>query len=537
MAKQYFVMGIGGTGMRCIESLIHLCAMGLFDETEIHLLALDTDKNNGNFSRLKKVKEAYLNTKGLDKKKRVANKDTFFSANIKYYEFSPNYEKSSTFKAVFNYGDTKYNHREQTDLADLVLSKDVEDFNLRHGYRAQTHLGSMMMYHSIIEAAREQNPNGMKSFLSELNTASQNGNPKVFILGSVFGGTGASSIPIIPQAISEAANIISNGSVDILQKAYFGSTLLTAYFTFNSPSSKELNEQKIIATSDKFALNSQVAMMFYEDDATVKSTYQKFYMMGTEGLSWNPMQKESSETITGGEKQTNDSHFIELLAACAALQFYNEDEEGLAQNKQQYKTDYLYRSINENNKLEFQDFVGKAREKEFAQKFGMLIAFGLFNNGEDDFIEGVRSSRMKDIMGFDSIDSTQVKSLKDYFSLFLFGVDFETDKKGKLEEGWLYQLHRSAGSGDNMLFNARLFMPKNFKEVNDLDWNKYLYRTEGLGKDYRYSYKPIISSKFDVFKKEFIKVLNNGKSQSITDPGEQLYKLVFDTLTNIYQFK
>lgn len=50
MAKQYFVMGIGGTGMRCIESLIHLCAMGMFDDTEIHLLALDTDKNNGNFS-------------------------------------------------------------------------------------------------------------------------------------------------------------------------------------------------------------------------------------------------------------------------------------------------------------------------------------------------------------------------------------------------------------------------------------------------------------------------------------------------------
>ena len=47
MAKQFFVMGIGGTGMRCIESLIHLCAMGMFDDTEIHLLALDTDKNNG----------------------------------------------------------------------------------------------------------------------------------------------------------------------------------------------------------------------------------------------------------------------------------------------------------------------------------------------------------------------------------------------------------------------------------------------------------------------------------------------------------
>ena len=65
MAQQYFVLGIGGTGMRCIESLIHLCAMGMFDDTDIHLLALDTDKDNGNFARLKEVKEAYVKAKGL----------------------------------------------------------------------------------------------------------------------------------------------------------------------------------------------------------------------------------------------------------------------------------------------------------------------------------------------------------------------------------------------------------------------------------------------------------------------------------------
>lgn len=93
---------------------------------------------------------------------------THFSANIKYYEFSPNYELKSTFKAVFNYGDTQYNHREETDLADLVLSENVEDFNLRHGYRAQTHLGSMMMYHSIIEAAKSQAGNDLKNSLANL---------------------------------------------------------------------------------------------------------------------------------------------------------------------------------------------------------------------------------------------------------------------------------------------------------------------------------------------------------------------------------
>lgn len=156
--------------MRCIESLIHLCAMGMFDDTDIHLLALDTDKNNGNFGRLKELKEAYVNAKGLKAESRVAHKDTFFSANIKYYEFSPDYETKSTFKEVFNYGDTQYNHREETDLADLVLDRNVEEFNLQHGYRAQTHLGSMMMYQSIVEASKSRLPNGLKDFVSALIT-------------------------------------------------------------------------------------------------------------------------------------------------------------------------------------------------------------------------------------------------------------------------------------------------------------------------------------------------------------------------------
>src|SRR3712207_8208378 len=49
------------------------------------LFRSDTDKNNGNFGRLKELKEAYVNAKGLQIANRVAHKDTFFSANIKYY--------------------------------------------------------------------------------------------------------------------------------------------------------------------------------------------------------------------------------------------------------------------------------------------------------------------------------------------------------------------------------------------------------------------------------------------------------------------
>ena len=80
-----------------------------------------------------------------------------------------------------------------------------------------------------------------------------------------------------------------------------------------------------------------------------------------------------------------------MLAASAALDFLNTDEDKLQQDKDNYKTEYLYRAVEDNDKFDFQDFVGKERQTEFAKKLGCLVAFALFNNGEDDFVEKARS--------------------------------------------------------------------------------------------------------------------------------------------------
>ena len=57
---KYFLIGIGGTGMRCLEAVTHMCAMGMFDSKEINILTLDTDFSNGNKQRTETLPDAPL---------------------------------------------------------------------------------------------------------------------------------------------------------------------------------------------------------------------------------------------------------------------------------------------------------------------------------------------------------------------------------------------------------------------------------------------------------------------------------------------
>lgn len=511
--KNYFVLGIGGTGMRCIESLIHLCAAGMFDDTTIHLLALDTDVDNGNFDRLKKLNEAYQD---ITAGRAEPAKNTFFSANIEYYQFSPDYQRQKTFKELFNYDEVHTRDHSQTDLADLFYTKDVEEFDLRHGYRAQTHLGSMLMYKAIVEDNRNDS-HSLTQFLSKL--AHENGQAKIFITGSVFGGTGASSIPIIIQAFRKRISLMP-GHQDL--QGDFGSTLLTSYFHFNIPDANELEREKVIATSDKFTLNSKAAMLFYDEDRTVKRYFKRFYMLGTQTLDWNPNPtQQGNEVITGGLAQKNDCHYIELMAAFAAWDFYNTDTNVL-HNIAENNSQYLYRTVN--NPLTFEDFAGEIEAENFECKLGTLVAFSVFCNGKADFFNTFEKDPQ-----LQNLRQQQIQGLKTYFNLFY--AKFDEEKGDKVCDGWIRQVNRSAGG--NFLFNTSIYSLDNFKDWNKYKWNKELFI------DRRHQYSCGIlgmgGSPFDSFKSEFIKkeAAYQGQGQTVMDKA---VKITYDTLSAIYKF-
>ncbi|RMG67012.1 MAG: hypothetical protein D6722_13960 [Bacteroidetes bacterium] len=526
MKDKIFIIGIGGTGMRCLESFVHLAAMGMLDETEIEMLALDTDRDNGNFRRLADLVDTYQKCKGVEKQ-QYALSQTFFSAKINYYQYSPDYAKQETgnFVRITGYGDLKYQDEKQAQLADLLLTANTREFDLKHGYRAQTHLGSFLMYHNILEEVKTNHDGQLARFINALITANQSISPKVFVLGSVFGGTGASSIPVIPKAFNAAANVLAPGIG--LRNVLFGSVLLTSYFTFQAPSGDYLARQRVVATAEKFALNSQAAMMFYNEDKTVKKTYQKFYMLGTPTMDFST-DIDSSEPLTGGGKQENNSHYIELFAAFAAYDFFHSSVDELTSIKNSAEgVKYFYRTVSADGTLDFGDFVDASTEAEFAKRFGMQTVMSHLVTLDDFFGAAQSGSMLRDnISGYEDIDVREVEAMQKYYQMFNFRVD-----NGQVRDGWLRQLYVSTGGGDKFMFRPEMFGATTERELRKFSYNNRLYKTDYEKNSFKTG---LFGSPFNSFKEAF---KGRADDPDVPNKCEKLTKRMYAALCDLYGFK
>lgn len=486
MNDKLFLIAIGGTGMRCLESFVHLCAAGLFDNHTIEILTLDTDQNNGNKDRVESLIELYNKVKTNDATTQGGEQrsNTFFSAKLNLFRFFTDYSTPTrmtlnALAATRNLTDEQ--RQDNQDLSDLLFERDsVQQFKLDHGYRAQTHLGSMLMYHGIIEAAINAKKGGeavktqekeLTKYLELLNKHAANA--RVFVFGSVFGGTGASSIPVIPIAISEALKILTGGNnVLNLNKVLFGSTLLTDYFTFKTPTSSQLSSNKVIADANNFALNSQAALSFYNEDSTVRKTYKKMYHIGwPTSLKINYSEGKAGDVITGGAEQRNDCHIAELMCAVAAYDFFNEDRTTLEKIGD---AEYDFRTVsvddNGNMQLSGSSFVGAEKGEIFENKLGALLSFthiilskfGGAAEGTCGIAELLNYLDTAKFPNYNELKDAQCEEIDTY--LKEFGYKFV---KGEVVFGWIYQIFKSVGAG-KFIFSPEAFR-SDINSLKDID--------------------------------------------------------------------
>lgn len=538
-----FVIAIGGTGMRCLESFTHLCAIGMFDNQEIEVLTLDTDQTNGNKAKVEELIRLYgrIKTNG-DLIGGTPNANTFFSAKLNLHKYWTNYSGAGreNYKNLAKISSGSIESQKNNKLiSDLFLAEDsVQEFNLAHGYRAQTHLGSMLMYHGIVEAANnvakgsnvQEEEKDLEKFISKIELAGSAA--RVFIFGSVFGGTGASSIPVIPKALQDFVKIRSGGKSDlVLTKTKFGATLLTEYFTFKKPDNKQLSTKhdSIIADSSFFPLNSQAALQFYQSDPTVKKSYKRLYHVGWPITSKKMDEDGKEKTETGGANQKNPCHITELLCACAAYDFFTT-KKGLEDSTTE--AEYLYKAVDFSDNsfnFSFNDFVGKENNAGaiFANRLGAFFSLAhicLTTNRAafgDSGIKGfIKRCEEQNIPQYSTITDEECNEFNQYFKDFAY--DFKDNQR--FIPGWLYQV-RSTVSPGSFMFDSKAFS-ENINDLQKLDVGQLF-----MDKKFHWPGGGVFGNSYDAFVKTLIKTGPNDSEQKVNHTKEKFLAHIYNSIT------
>ena len=299
----YYAIGIGGTGAKCLESLIHLAAAGMMpDNDDLYILFVDPDDANGSLDRANTTLNHYkafhdnnqLSQSCMLQTKIDSATNPIFSPFDKQDDDKPN------LSGFFKFPSLKLAKDNAADLFEVLYSEKERDTKLNEGFRGHPSIGASVMAQTVLG---EDEP--WKTFRVKIE---KDPNPKIFLAGSIFGGTGASGFPTIAKLIkSELKPKPVNEQI--------GGALVLPYFTFTDTGD---NKNELKAKAEHFLMNTQAALEYYHL-WNKDLVYNAIYLIG------NDSQIKEENFSLGGMKQRNSQHFIELYAALAAIHFFGDN--------------------------------------------------------------------------------------------------------------------------------------------------------------------------------------------------------------------
>lgn len=301
----YNIIGIGGTGSKCVEALVHLCAAGMGPD-KLFVLIVDPDKSNGNIEKLKKVINNYKKCHDI-----LGSSGTIFKSEIVFSEnniFSPA-ESGESLEEYFMYDSLiQDKDKELGDIFNLLYSKSERDLHWDRGFCGRPVIGAPVMTRINDELNQPPWSDAIQNIDNDLGLVNDS---RLFIFASIFGASGASGFPVVASALR-------NHFVDC-DNFYIGGSLLTPYFNYDIPS----NPEGVVALPKDFFQKTKVALQYYSL-MQKELPYNSIYIVGQK----EPDKKEDEENrkfATGGPEQNNYAHYIELLAALSSLDFYPKD--------------------------------------------------------------------------------------------------------------------------------------------------------------------------------------------------------------------
>ncbi|MFH8120446.1 MAG: tubulin-like doman-containing protein [Candidatus Aenigmatarchaeota archaeon] len=319
----YYIIGIGGTSARCVESLIHLSAMGLGPE-KLYILFVDPDEANWNLNRTIKIISQYLTCKeilGNPKEYSLFQTEIIFSLdenNQPIYAWSPVKGERNLYE-YFNYYSLPQQIKHFSRF--LYTQQELEELKWDQGFCGRPAVGAPVMT-KILEQINQQPWYGL---INNIKETLQKDFAKIMIFATIFGGTGASGFPTVAKILRELSE---KENWQNKNKFKIGGVLLLPYFSYSLP--PEI-QNKIYANPNNFLLNTKSALSHYSFLWSDGSPYDAIYLLGD--TTFDSKGREFGE---GGDKQKNVCHYIEFLAALAALSFFFQEQKEGRENFQYY---------------------------------------------------------------------------------------------------------------------------------------------------------------------------------------------------------
>lgn len=403
-----FVFGIGGTGSRVLRSLTMLLASGvkLKEDVTIVPVIIDTDARNGDTARTCNLLRSYNAIRKHFVNKGVSSQsDSFFNTHIQGFKNVDNdidaadidiqfnfQNQDDTFADFINFrGITDEINREALKLfySDSITEQKKElELNLSVGFKGNPSIGSVV-FNDLKESQQ----------FKDL-TAKFNENDRIFIISSIFGGTGSSGFPTLVK-------LIRNSSNPQLQKAIIGAITVMPYFNIKPKDGSAIN-------SAVFDTKTKSALSFYAKDEDLKKVNALYYIADSK------MSGEGFENNEGAEEQLNPGHIVEFLSATSVIDFINKKKEDLKLNGDEGKC-YEFGADGDNNDGEGRNPYGIKDFSDDTKKQYIipLVRFAYAAKIATDFIPDlVKKNILYDQKENDFGVPAEYRKLKDFFEEF-----------------------------------------------------------------------------------------------------------------------
>ena len=293
--EKLYVFGIGGTGSRVLRALTMLLSCGVECAAKtIVPIIIDPDDSAADMTRTIDVMNRYGSIrKRLDFSSNEQN--MFFRTEIRSvpemnnFRFTLQNTRDCCFRDFINVNAMS---RSSAALVHALFSEKNLNSDMKVGFKGNPNIGSVVL-----------NQFAGSSEYGDFANDFQQGD-RIFIIGSIFGGTGASGFPLLLKTLRSDR---TSQKWKLISEARIGAVSVLPYFNVTQDENSGVD-------SSTFISKTKSALAYYGHNISGNASIDALYYIGDNVPA-------TYDNHDGGSMQKNNAHFIELCSALAILDF------------------------------------------------------------------------------------------------------------------------------------------------------------------------------------------------------------------------